>query len=472
MGQAQPGWRWGAVGLLGVLLLIAGAVPRVLGPVGTSRAQGGSVLFLPLALRDYDPTYVPPFGITMYGSVDEGAGLSKMQAAGAHWVVTVMSWRDIQPERGVWNWAAFDPKVQNAHAAGMRVLVLFHNNPPWAAPYPDGPVTDTQDLVAFIAAAAERYNGDGVDDAPGSPRVDAWTFYAEPDAGDPVRYPWKGHWGKQPERYAEMLTQVAPVIRARDPRALIANGGLAYDWFEEEGGPFVRDFLTRTLQALTDRGGVSRFLDAIAFHYYPISVQRWPTIREKAAEIRAIADRNGAAGLPLWVPEMGYWSSPGAGSSETRQAARLAQMFVRGMASDIRLMAWYAVFDAGPGTEEHGLFWGRDLNRPKQAYAAYTTVARELWGAWDPRPWGPEGVEGYRFRMPGGGEKIVLWARGSATSVDFPWACLRAVNTLGEVFDPVQDGDPNWDRDGQRNGQVRLDVFPDWPFYVAPRPCP
>jgi len=396
----------------------------------------------------------------------------RMREAGAGWVVTVLDWAAVQPSRNAWNWEAFDPKVQSAQAAGMRVIVLFHNNPPWAVPYPDGPVTDTQDLVRFLEAAVERYNGDGRDDAPGSPRVDIWSFYAEPDNGDPVRYPSRGHWGKQPEQYAEMLKVAAGVIHAHDARAWVMNGGLAYDWFEEDGGPFVRDFLTRTLQALNgDAPGQARqFLDAIAFHFYPIATPRWPTIREKTQEIRAIMERHGIGDLPLVVPEMGFWSDPEWGSSEDVQARRLVQIFVRGMAEGIRYLAWYEVFDEADSVyiNEFGLFRYGDLNQPKKAYWAYRALAQELRGARYRQPLAVPGVEGYVFRMPDGREKIVLWAVERDTTVDFPWACLRLVDTLGAVFDPVRDGDGNWDLDREQNGRIRLMLYMDQPFYVTP----
>ncbi len=456
--------QWAVRGLIGLLLL---SVPGVLGQsIISARAEAPIALYLPVVMRGFNPSWRSPMGITMYGAVNDGEGLSAMRAAGARWVVTVLSWAAVEPQRGQRNWAAFDEKVRNAQAAGMRVFVLFHDNPPWAAPYPDGPVTDTQDLVNFLAAAAERYNGDGVDDAPGSPRVDVWSFYAEPDAGDPVRYPWKGHWGRQPAQYAEMLRRAAEVIHIQAPGAWVTNGGLAYDWFEEDGGPFVRTFLTDTLRALNEMGGARRYLDAVAVHYYPISGHRWPTIREKLREIRGIMARHGVGDLPIVVPEMGYWSDP----DEAQQARRLVQMFLRGWGEGVPLLAWFAVFDHGPGTEAHGLFRDHDLSQPKPAYHAYRTLAQELFQAVFVGPMEAPGVEGYRFRTPGGWEKAVLWSTDDqAHPFVFPYTCIRLVDLDGDVFMPVQDGDGNWDWDGRRNGEIRLGIYPD-PFYVEP--CP
>ena len=131
-----------------------------------------TTVYLPVVMRDFDPSYVSPFGITMYDAVDAAAGLNQMQAAGSRWVTTFLYWNSVEPNAPVagthsYDWSAFDTKVNNAAAAGMQVYVLFSGNPSWAAQYVGGPVYSSRvpDLVAFVTAMAERYDGDGVSDA-------------------------------------------------------------------------------------------------------------------------------------------------------------------------------------------------------------------------------------------------------------------------------------------------------------------
>jgi hypothetical protein len=431
-----------------------------------------STVYLPIVMREYDPSYIPPFGIVMYGDVNDASGLQKMKEAGSKWVTTILNWAAIEPSKGTYDWSSFDIKAQNAQAAGMDVFVLFTGNPSWAASLPGGPVTDTQDLVNFVILMAERYDCDGLNDAPGSPCVHYWSFYAEPDNGDIGRaYGGKGYWGHNGAGFAAMLQKISPAIHAVNPKAKVLIGGLAYDWFEEEGGPFVRSFLTDTLQALNKYpGGARAYIDAVAFHFYPISPGRWPTIREKALEVRGIMERHGVGDLPLICPEMGYWSATSAGSNESFQARRLVQIYIQGLSVGLEHLSWFAVFDGGPGTEEHGLFWDHDLTRPKQSYYAYKTLAQELNRARYLRRLQVKDVEGYVFRMPGGREKTVLWATTSSATVSFPYSCLRLVDTLGNIYIPINDGDRNWDWDQTMNGQIVLGVYQDTPFYVEP--CP
>jgi hypothetical protein len=469
------------------LLIVSGGKGRITEALADSAQLTRQVtvtVYLPLVARDYDPTYVSPFGIVMYGNVDDANGVQKMQEAGSKWVTTILDWSPIEPTRGgPRDWSSFDAKAQNAQAAGMEVFVLFTSNPSWAAALPGGPLTDTRDLVNFMALAAERYDCDGTDDAPGSPCVRYWSFYAEPDNGDPGRAQpppagsGKGYWGHNGTGYAAMLSQVSPAIHAANPQAQVLIGGLAYDYFEEDGGPFVRSFLTDTLTALNGySGGAQAYIDAVAFHFYPMSAQ---LPAEKALKVRGIMERHGVGALPLLCPEMGYWSAEevvDAPSSPEQQARRLVQMYVSGLSVDLKHMSWYAVFDNGIGTtEEHGLFWNEDLynlnlDNPKPAYFAYDTMTHELAGARYYRSLQVANVEAYVFRMSDGRHKKVVWATASQATMSFPYPCLRRVDTFGNVQAEIWDGDLTWDQDQAANGQIVLRIEQDTPLYIV-GPC-
>jgi len=431
-------------------------------------------IYLPWVARHHLLGYVPPFGIVMYGNVNDAAGLQTMENAGSKWVTTKLSWSAIEPTQDNYDWSSFDTKAQNAQSAGMDVFVLFKDNPSWAAALPGGPVTDTQDLVDFVTDMAERYDCDGVNDAPDSPCVHYWSFYAEPDNGD-LYYAQcgKGYWGHNGAGYAEMLSQASPAIHAVNPHARVLIGGLAYDWFEEDGGPFVRSFLTDTLSALNEYpGGPEAYIDAVAFHYYPISKKRWPTIREKALEVRGIMERHDADGLALICPEMGIWSSPKFGSSEQNQAQRLVQMYARGLSVDMQPLSWYKVFDAAEPNSAEDLYPDRTsglldvYGQPKQSYYAYQTMTQELAYARYLRELEATDAEGYVFQMSDGYKKTVLWATASSTTVQFPYSCLRRVDVTGGE-QTINDGGAG-DSDGSGNGKITLTVYEDAPVYVEP----
>jgi len=428
-------------------------------------------VYLPLVTRCYDGT-VPPFGITMYGVIDDDAGLQEMKELHLSWVTTFVNWSDIEPDppangTHTYDWSIYDTKFTNAATAGFRPIALIGGNPAWTAEYPGGPVTDTNHLKAFLGALVERYDGDGFADAPGSVRIEHWMLYPEPDNGSELyAQQGKGYWGHNGSGYAEMLAQVQPVMKAADPGAKIMIGGLAYDWFEDQHGPFVRSFLPDVLEA-----GGGDYLDMVAIHYYPIF---WSTISAKMEDVKRILSSYGYGDLPMICPEMGYWSDePPPGNSEEEQARRLVKMFVQGMSVDLNIMTWFAVFDDGTGTESHGLL--NPDHTPKPAYTAYKVLVSELTGARYRRrlATGYPEVEGYVFLTDcGTEEKGVLWTNpvggGEVTrDLSFPVSALRVVQKGGEET-TVYDGGAG-DLDGIADGKVTI-LITGSPVYVENYP--
>jgi hypothetical protein len=467
-----------------LVLLTVALVPWVGGGERAATADGPQAgsspglthkIHLPLVVNRQVVTGFSPYGITMYGPVTDAAGLPEMEQAGAGWITTYLYWARIERTKGSLDWSNFDVKAKNAKAAGMDLFVVFTENPSWAAPLEAGPVDNMQDLVNFVSLMAERYDCDGFRDAPGRLCVDYYSFYPEPDNGD-LHHAQKGggYWGHNGAGYAEMLSKVAPAIRQANPSAKVFIGGLAYDAFEEDGGRFVRSFLPDTLQALNSLGGVQKYIDGATFHYYPISPDKWPTIREKAQEIRSITVDNGAGDLPLYCPETGYWSSPRHGSTEQKQAQWLVQTYTQGLSEGIKILAYYKVFDDAVAGGPDDLWPDRTsgllrLDRTKKpAFYAYQTMARELANARYNRPFQADGVEGYVFRLPDGREKTVLWSKAGTKRVSFPYARIRLVTLLGQeqiigggqqASDGLQPDAPN---------RVWIDVHENEPVYVGP----
>lgn len=429
------------------------------------------LIYLPVMANRFASGYESPFGVVMYTAINNDAGQAKMLAAGAHWFTTDLNWSEVEPTPPAgsvhtYTWTSLDQDAANAQLTGNEIYVLINRNPAWASAYPSGPVTTIANLVAFATAAAERYDGDGVSDAPGHPVINYWSFYAEPDNGDPVAaLTGKGYFGHNPTGYASMLMQVSPAMHAANPRAKILIGGIAYDSFESEGGPFVQSFLGNVLAALGN-AAAANYIDAIAFHYYPISLARWPSLREKGLEIRSIMNAHGVGQLELIVPEMGYWSDPANGSSELTQARTLVQMYVKGLSIGISHLDWFGVFDDGPGMESHGLFLNRDLSLPKQAYTAYGTLAATLYGLTYNRTFYISGGEGYVFRAPDGREVVVAWATGASATAHFLGGCWRKTDLLGGSPTVIGDGS-GADADGAFNGQVGVALTQNHPVYIA-----
>jgi hypothetical protein len=421
-----------------------------------------ATLYVPLTMNAFDPAYTQPFGIAMYNDISATTGINQMQAAGATRVTTMLRWSDIQPlQVGGYDWSGPDAKLANAAAAGMSIHVLFDSNPDWVTSNPRGPVPPAfmPELDNVVSAIAQRYNGSG-----GLPRIDAWSFYGEPDN--------TSAWGFYGNKYADMLVSVAPIVHTANPDAKIWLGGLAYDLFTDDEihpGVWVRSFLPDTLAQLNIQGGAAHYIDAVAFNFYPISLPRWPTIKEKAQSVRAVMSAYGVGQLPLIVPEMSMWSMwPGNVETQAQQAHWLVHFYVRGMAAGIQQLYWYQVFDVMPvglGSAQ-GLFRGTNLNDPKQSYYAYKTLTHELIGRHFDHLLSIPNAEGYAFGS-GGYQKSVIWGTqaSASTPVTVAQSCARRVDMLGPVT-TIIDGGPG-DQDGVLNGAIRLSVNFEEPIYVG-----
>jgi hypothetical protein len=437
-------------------------------PVDSSLStQAAQLVYLPQLLRSHNAAYPAPFGIAMFGAVDQASGLGAMRTAGATRVMTTLNWAEVQPvENGPYDWTNSDARFANATAAGMRVYVLFDQNPTWVSSQRRGPVPADKlpALKAVVQAMAQRYNGGN-----GGPRVDYWSFYGEPDAIDA--------WGQNGVAYAAMLKEVAPLVRVANPQATVLIGAPAYDRFTQDDGlgaplgPHTRSFITDTLQSLnTNWGGAAQYIQAFAFDYYPVSPTRWPTLLEKTAEIRSILNNHGLSHLPLIVPEISMWSVWPApvGEQQRVQAQYLVHHYIRGWSAGIQQLYWFQVFDiidSQPDDfDEQGLFVGTDLNRPKLAYFAYQTLTREMAGAvYAGRLTYPD-AEGYRFLLEGRVVTVVWGTSMTPAAVDFANSCVRVVDLLGTAT-LINDGGIG-DQDFAANGQIRLLVPRLEPVYV------
>src|SRR5437667_409485 len=80
------------------------------------------------------------------------------------------------------------------------------------------------DYAQFAGWMAERYDGDGIDDAPGSPRIAAWEIWNEPN--DTQLWPNIGGGADaRKRRYGDLLVAAYQAIKAADPTATVLTGG-------------------------------------------------------------------------------------------------------------------------------------------------------------------------------------------------------------------------------------------------------
>jgi len=157
---------------------------------------------------------------------------SDLKTAGVEWIrlegANGMNWGPTEETPGVYDWSKQDLLVEKLVGEGFQIfwtVSSFHQDHGNIHYLPE----DMAGYLKFLSAAVERYDGDGVDDAPGSPVVDYFQVENEVD----------GHfWEDTPENYAFLLKESIKVIREASSNAKVAIGGASiprgyYDFYSE-----------------------------------------------------------------------------------------------------------------------------------------------------------------------------------------------------------------------------------------------
>ncbi len=153
---------------------------------------------------------VSPFGMhDPY--IPEADKIQDVVDVGAKWVRYAgrngLPWEFVEPKRGKFNWDYHDRLYLETYEDGVSMFVTILPSNSWDRVIdpkkPEQLPNNMEDYKLFLRNAVERYDGDGVDDAPGSPVVDVWQISNEPDIF------WKG----TPAEYALLLKESYKTIK-------------------------------------------------------------------------------------------------------------------------------------------------------------------------------------------------------------------------------------------------------------------
>ncbi len=348
------------------------------------------------------------YGIQIYGaSGSESKYHTAMLGTGIDWVRIPVKWSVVETEEydpSVYDWSVADRAVQVAlEGQGCKRIILTHQSAPtWAAKFfaESAIATDKLDAFAdYMTALAERYDGDGVDDADGSPVVNYFEMYNEPDASV-ANYGHSG-WGEavgvdlDHQDYVDMLNIAHGAIKSANPKAKILLGGIAHDWFAPDDehpdreGYFVEGFLYDVLEL-----GGGKYFDIFNVHVYPSFADTWipqvdpgctvtgscvgPGLLEKIAVMRKVLVDYGLSDKPIFITESGWYSEAAIDipSNETVHARYVVELSVQAKASDVEVMILFSLVDPDLTLHKYGLV--TSTGRQKLAYDAYVEIIQRL----------------------------------------------------------------------------------------------
>ena len=430
------------------------------------------VIYIPVINKQRIPVRADlPFGVQMYGDTGKGSKYyEKMSKLAAGWVRSNISWEQIERTNTTPNnykWTNADKTVGAARDAGKHMILTLEHSPKWASSAKDGPIdkVPVSELAEFMAAVVERYDGDGTDDAAGSPVVNHFEIYNEPDH--------QGRWGNAGKEYAEMLKVVYPAMKAANPNVKVIFGGIAYDWFVDNTGsvfppgPFVRSF---TADVLANGGG--DYFDVMAFHGYIAFARNWTDGQgtgfvEKTASLRGVMQKYGV-NKPIMITETGIHSNADVGNPRTlsEQASGVVELYVQAMVADIDVLVWFMLYEPGGGYPfKNGLVTDDATPVEKPSYATYQVAAKELSSAQFERTLsvsetGAGDMEVHQFADVAKGRTLyVAWTNpiksGATRQLKLPGASATVIDMYGNSSSVAGSG-----------GKVTVNVGKE-PIYIA-----
>lgn len=442
-------------------------------PGTTSPETSESAPAAPEEQNGPDQTVVNPtplFGVQMYGSTGKTSKyFNALDQSGATWVRNRFSWKHVEPEDVTadngksYKWSSVDSVVAAVLEGNIRMILTIEDSPRWASTYADGPIdrVPMAKFAEFVYDLVERYDGDGINDAPGAPIVEHFEFSNEPDrhcAGRPG-------WGAHGAEYGQMLKAAYPAVKAANPNAQVVFGGLAYDWFNSKscnvpskssnpnytgylsewpirGGGFVYEFLDEVLQEC----GSDACFDVMNIHVYSAFAENWRRfpeantmsigLYEKVGYVREKLYHYGLGDKPIIITEAGTPSAgpPGDASAkdEHMQAQHVVAFYTQGMASGVKALAWWVLYDLSPTDWPSPVGLVTQDSQPKLSFKSYQVMVDKFQNmkfdhrlgpaetgiAWNAFPT----MEAYKFTNPATKKVLyVAWLNPKWAFVDPNW---------------------------------------------------
>ncbi len=335
--------------------------------------------------RPDGPTAKSPYGVHSHVTRnDEHPFLDRemelMREAGIRWLRTGFVWASIERREGRRDYANCDAVVARAEQAGVGIMGLLHGTPRWARPTMD----HLPEWLAFVQRTVQRYKG----------RVPAWQVWNEPN----LKHFWDD---PDPNDYARLLRATYRRIKQADPNATVVWGATSrLDW----------TFMAPAL------AGADGAFDVMAIHPYGYGDPRAPEayIPDALDELRALLDRHGAGGRPIWFTEWGWPTHTGRrGITDRQQAQFFARAHLLALHRGLERSFWYEFQERRETDEANEDAFGivEHSLKPKPAYVACRTLirARPAGSRALDRPWKTGLIYHTAWARPDGRTAHAVW---------------------------------------------------------------
>lgn len=265
--------------------------------------------------------------------------LDMARAAGIGWIKQQFSWEEIEPQPGEYDWAKYDRIVDLAQRYGMRLIARLDRSPAWArgdCGFATCPPVDPAAYARFVHAFVRRYAG----------RVEHVQIWNEPNLS--------AEWGFRrvdAVAYTRLLEAAYRQAKYADAGVVVLSAPLAFTLEDASMRGNENDlvFLEQMYQA-----GAGQFFDVLSANAFgldrpPEDPPAADVLNFRRVELqRAIMERYGDAGQPIWINEYGWNAAPATMDKDVLLWERVtseqqAEYTVRGIAWGRQHWNWLGV---------------------------------------------------------------------------------------------------------------------------------
>jgi hypothetical protein len=270
------------------------------------------------AVPQASPTPTPPplqRGIQADPRGDTQANIGHIKKLGLGWVKLQMSWKDVEPKQGAYDWTAWDATIGAYAADGIKVMLSIPKAPDWARPAEDdksveGPPADPATYAHFVGLVASRYQG----------KVQAIEIWNEQN----LWYEAGGRGRVSAISYVGLLQAAYRAIKDANHDMAVISGGLTPAGNMADMAVDDIEYLQQMYAA-----GAKGYFDALGAHpagYNCPALADWRTFEDPTATFRAPFEQrhhswcflgtmepyrevmvaNGDAEKTIWVTEFGW----------------------------------------------------------------------------------------------------------------------------------------------------------------------
>ncbi len=304
-----------------------------------------------LQIAQSQPAAISPFGIHgenryVFDNALMDAGIKTVRYSGP---LPVWDWIEQAP--GVYTWNPLDSLVNKTFDSNIRIILTVRSFNRWdqgVTGPPAGSQLFPKNIEAykqFLTAMVERYDGDGIEDAAGSPVVEYFQIENEVDGN---------FWDDTPEKYGELLKIAYETVKAANPNAkvIIAGVSIARGFFDYYVPVF--DYLS----ANADSVGLSCF-DIFDLHWYGAADEYnelggYSFAGFLASVRNELASRGWDRDIPIWVSETATYGGKDVVNKkgellpqqdERVQAGNLIHRYVSYIANGAEAVMWYKMME-------------------------------------------------------------------------------------------------------------------------------